>query len=277
MGSSPITLEKRGSIAILTLNRPSQRNALDEEMWDQFDVVLDELDPNSLCAIIITGAGEKAFCAGMYVNPNNPQIATLITAIQKRQREPGHILLRRCRRTIDRLVGLPIPVIAAINGLAYGGGAELAVRCDLRVVDPEAVICFSEVRLGLMPDWGGGVALTRLLGPSRAADLILTARKVAAQEALQLGLVNRISQPGKALDDALDLANTIAANGPRAVRGALEVIRRTLDLRLDQALTVELNRASDLIVAGECVEGITALLSGKKPKFALPNAKKKKK
>ena len=275
MGSTSITFEKRGSIAILTLNRPSQRNALDEEMWDQFDATLDELDPDSFCAIVITGAGEKAFCAGMDVNPNNPQIATLIKAIQKSQREPGQILLRRCRRTIDRLVAFPIPVIAAVNGLAYGGGAELAVRCDLRVVDPQAVICFSEVRLGLMPDWGGGVALTRLLGPSRAADLILTAREVAAKEALELGLVNRISQPGKALDEAVELANAIASNGPKAVRGALEVIRRTLDLRMDQALTVELDRASDLLVAGECVEGITALLSGKKPDFALPKSKKK--
>ena len=165
---------------------------------------------------------------------------------------------------------LPVPIIAAINGLAYGGGAEIATRCDLRVMDADALICFSEVRLGLMPDHGGVVGLTRLLGASRAADLILTARKVGAEEALQMGLINRISPPGKALEDARELARAIAENGPRAVRHALKVIRRTVDISTMDALELETEEAVTLIAGGECIHGITAFLSKIKPVFPEP-------
>ena len=129
-------------------------------------------------------ARKDTFSAGFDVNPANPQITILAEAVKKRSRTAVEEVVRYIRETVDRLVALPVPIIAAINGLAFGGGAELAVRCDMRVMDPGAVICFSEVRLGLMPDWGGGVALSRLLGRSLAADLILTARRVGADEAL---------------------------------------------------------------------------------------------
>ena len=135
------------------------------------------------------------------------------------------------------------------------------------VVDPGAVFCFSEVRLGLMPDWGGGVALTRLIGPGRAADLILTARKVSAEEALSLGLANRVSESDGALAAALELAGAIAKNGPRAVRRALEVLRRTPGLSQSDALTLEMDRAVALIASGECAHGITAFMSRKEPEF----------
>jgi enoyl-CoA hydratase/carnithine racemase len=165
---------------------------------------------------------------------------------------------------------LPVPIIAAINGLAYGGGAEIATRCDLRVMDSGAFICFSEVRLGLMPDHGGVVGLTRLLGASKAADLILTARKVGAQEAVQMGIINRISQSGKALEDACALAFSIAENGPHAVRHALKVIRRTVDMCTMDALELETEEAVTLIARGECIHGIAAFLSKQKPVFPEP-------
>jgi enoyl-CoA hydratase/carnithine racemase len=117
-------------------------------------------------------------------------------------------------------------------------------------MDPDAVICFSEVRLGLMPDHGGAVGLTRLVGPSRAADVILTARRISAPEALSMGLVNRISAPGKALEESLSLARLIAAQGPRAVRHALKVIRRVDELTLQEALELETGEAVDLIASG---------------------------
>src|SRR5262249_33226445 len=239
------------NIAIVMLDRPERRNALNEAMWSELDEAASELEARPGRGVVITGAGDRAFCAGMDVNPDNPQVAGLVEAVQTHDRAPVAALLGRIRATLDRLVGLPVPVIAAVNGLAYGGGAELAVRCDLRVADPAAVFCFSEVRLGLMPDMGGGVALTRLLGPSRAADLVLTARRVGAPEALALGLVNRVSAPGKALEEALDLAAAVAKNGPRAVRAALDVIRTTGDLSERDALALELERATTLIVSGE--------------------------
>jgi enoyl-CoA hydratase/carnithine racemase len=146
----------------------------------------------------------------------------------------------------------------------------MAVRCDLRVMDPAATIAFSEVRLGLMPDWGGGVALTRVVGRARAADLILTARRVAAEEALRLGLVNRVSAPSACLVEAKDLAETIAHNGPRAVRATLRLIRHIDGTSDTGALALELDQAAKLIASGECVLGVGAFLSRTTPSFPDP-------
>jgi len=134
-------------------------------------------------------------------------------------------------------------------------------------MDPDAVICFSEVRLGLMPDWGGGAALVRLIGPSRAADLILTARRVEAAVAMHLGLVNRISRPGQALEEAVSIAEMIAVNGPGAVRHALEVIRQSMNLSFSRALDLEAEKAASLIMSGECIYGVAAFLEKKEPEF----------
>ncbi len=266
--SGDVLCEVRGHVAVLTLSRPERRNALDRSTWRKLGSVLERL-PRAR-AIVVTGAGDRAFCAGMDVNPDNPHIAGITDAVQTHDRRPVDAMLGELRSIVDRLFAQPLPVIAAINGLAFGGGAELAARCDLRVVDPAATICFSETRLGLMPDLGGGVALTRLLGPSRAADLILTARRVDAHEALALGLVNRVSAPGGALAEAMELAESIAKNGPRAVRESLAIIRRTPDLSLEDALALELDRACTLIASGECVFGIGAFLSRSEPVFPDP-------
>ena len=265
-----IGIKRQGHIAITTLNRPAKKNAFDKHMWDCLDQVTAELAASLPRVIILTGAGDKAFCAGFDVNPENPLLKPLLAAMEGHDKGPAYDLVRRIRTSVDHLVTLPVPIIAAINGLAYGGGAEIASRCDLRVMDPGAVICFSEVRLGLMPDQGGVVGLTRLVGASRAADLILTARKVGAQEAFQLGLTNRISAPGKALEEALSLALSISENGPRAVRHALSVIRRTGDLTTEEALDLETREAVTLIASGESIHGVSAFLTRQKPEFPEP-------
>lgn len=262
-----IRLHRQGHITIITLDRPVKHNALDRHMWDCLDKAVGELRQNLPRVIILTGAGDKAFCAGFDVNPENPLLAPLFAAAESRDKDPADDLIRRIRTSTDRLVSLPVPIIAAINGLAYGGGAEIASRCDLRVMDPMAVFCFSEVRLGLMPDHGGVVGLTKLVGASHAADLILTARKVDAREALQLGLTNRISEPDKVLEEAFNLATAIAENGPRAVRHALAVIRKTADLTTQEALELETQEAVDLVASGECIHGVAAFLTRKKPDF----------
>ena len=267
MSDSDIHIERDGHIAVVTFDRPQRRNAFNEERWSRLEEIVSKLKDQLPRVVVMTGAGEEAFCAGMDVNPDNPQIADLIDAVQAHDRSPVEVLIRRIRNAIDSLVSLPVPIIAALNGNAYGGGAELAARCDFRVIDPKAVICFAEVRLGLMPDWGGGVALTRLVGPGKAADLILLARQVKAAEALNLGLVNRISSPDKALDESIALAETIAKHGPRAVQLALEVIRRTADMPLQEALELETDRAVTLIASGECYHGIAAFLEKKDPEF----------
>jgi len=267
MSDFGINLERKEKIAIITIDRPNMRNALNEAMWDDLDRVTDSLRDDLPRVVIVRGRGDKAFCAGMDVSLDNPQIVQFAKAIENKDEKPVETLIYRLRNAVDRLVSLPVPIIAAINGLAYGGGAELASRCDLRVVDPKAVIRFSEVSLGLMPDWGGGVALTRLLGPGKAAELILTARTVNAHEALEMGLVNRISKAGKVLEEAEALAESISANGPRAVRSALEVIRKSCDMPFEQALELESKRAVSLIASGECYHGITAFLEKRKADF----------
>jgi enoyl-CoA hydratase len=270
MADYGIRLEREGQIAVVIFDRPGRQNTLDEHMWACMEQVVTDLKTRLPRAVVLTGSGDRAFCAGFDVNLENPMVARLIDAVQKHEKGPVYDLIRRVRTTTDSLVMLPVPIIAAINGLAYGGGAEIATRCDLRVMDADALICFSEVRLGLMPDHGGVVGLTRLLGASRAADLILTARKVGAEEALQMGLINRISPPGKALEDARELARAIAENGPRAVRHALKVIRRNVDISTMDALELETEEAVTLIAGGECIHGITAFLSKIKPVFPEP-------
>ncbi len=271
-GSNPLRIpgaERKHHVALITLRRPDKKNALNPALWQGLSDAVAGIAADLPRAVVITGAG-AAFSAGMDINPANPQIANLVDATRSHDPEPMAALLRDLRTVLDSLVELPVPVIAAINGLAYGGGAELAIRCDLRVIDPEAHICFSEVRLGLMPDLGGGVALTRLVGPGRAADLILTARKLRAREALYLGVVNRVSEPGDVVAEALSMARAIAANGPRATRAALEVIRRTPDLAEPDALALEQRLAATLMASGECVHGISAFVARAEPEFPDP-------
>jgi len=266
MSEYGVRLERKDKVAVITFNRPERRNAFNEAMWSGLEQTVQELQESLPRVIIVTGSG-KAFCAGFDINPDNPQISGLIEWVQKKERAPVETLIKRMQSAVNDLVTLPVPVIAAINGDAYGGGAELASRCDLRVMDPQAVICFAEVKLGLMPDWGGGPGLTRLIGASQAADMILTGRKVGANEALRIGLVNRISVPGMALDEAMAMAEIIAKNGPRAVRHALTVIRQSHELTMKQALALECQEAVTLITSGECIQGITAFLSKQPPEF----------
>jgi enoyl-CoA hydratase/carnithine racemase len=270
MSDGTVSVERRGAIAVVTLDRPTRRNALSAAMWTALGRAADELGARPPRAVVLTGAG-GAFSAGMDVNPDNPHVAGLVEAVQRRDPAPVRAMLDELHAVLDRWFALPVPIIAAVGGLAYGGGAELATRCDLRVAEPAATFCFSEVRLGLMPDWGGGVALARLIGPGRAADLILTARKVGADEAMALGLVNRVAAAGAAVDEAIALATQIADNGPRAVRAALGVIRRGGDLAWRDAVAAELDAAATLIATGECQTGIAAFLSRTTPVFPDPD------
>ncbi|MBC2737748.1 MAG: enoyl-CoA hydratase/isomerase family protein [Desulfobacteraceae bacterium] len=268
MTSAGIAMEKRGPLALVTMRRPERKNVFNQAMFEQLASIAGSLrqDPE-LRAVVIAGAGPDAFSAGFDVNPDNPMVAKMAGAMERGDTEPIARSIETLRAAVDGFVTLPVPVIAAINGQAFGGGAELAVRCDLRVMDPGAEICFSEVTLGLIPDWGGGATLTHLVGAAVAADLILTARRVSADEALRLGLVNRISPPGQALEAALEIAGAIMGNGPRAVRSALKVIRNGRDLSLEATLALEKKTAVELIASGECLHGIGAFLNGQVPDF----------
>lgn len=267
MTSEGIVLERKGRIAVVTLNRPSRLNAFNRLMLEELGRVTAELKKRLPRVIIITGAGDKAFSAGFDVNPDNPLLMELYDAMGKKDRPAIIRGMRFVIDTVGNFVSLPVPIIAAINGQAYGGGAELSIRCDMRVMNKKAVICMSEVKLGLMPDWGGGATLAHLIGPARAADLILSARKVSADEALHLGLTNRVSDDDRCLDEALALAEAISKNGPRAIRHALSVIRQSRNLSLDKTLELELEEAVTLVESGESVHGVTAFLEKREADF----------
>lgn len=267
MTGGKIQLERNNKIALLTMDRVNKKNAFDESMFLALEKVTDELKHNLPRAIIITGAGDEAFSAGFDINPENPMVADCLKVLDGNDLKPARRLVNRMRQAVDKFIALPVPIIAAINGLAYGGGMELATRCDLRVMDQNAQLCFSEVSLGLMPDWGGGPCLTKLVGSAVAADLILTARAIKAEEAFTLGLVNRISKAGQSVDEALNLAKQIARNGPKAVRCALSVIRQSHGIPLEKALDLEAETAIKLITSGEYRHGITAFMNKKKPEF----------
>ncbi len=264
--SGKILLERKNKIALVTISRISRKNTFDESMFSALEKVTAELKLELPRVIIITGVGD-AFSAGFDVSPENPLTADFMKVMDSSDVKTARKLVCRMRKAVDEFIALPVPIIAAINGLAYGGGMELAVRCDLRVMDQTAQLCFSEVRLGLMPDWGGGPCLAGLVGSAVATDLILTARAVGAGEALNIGLVNRVSDAGQNLNEALNLAAQIAQNGPKAVRQALYIIRQSQRLSLEKALDLEIDLAAELIASGECMYGITAFMEKKKPEF----------
>ena len=267
MTDNRISLERKNKIAVVTMDRPEKNNAFDSSMFEALEQVTRELDRDHPRAVVLTGADDRAFCSGFDVNLENPMTTEFLDAVNKKDTALAGKLINRMRSAIDGFVGLPVPIIAAVNGLAYGGGMELATRCDLRVMDIGAELCFSEVQLGLMPDWGGGACLARLVGTAIATDLILTARVVNAEEAARIGLINRVSDRGRCLDDAMKLAEQISSNGPKAVSHALAVLRQSRDLPLKEALDKEAETAAKLIASGECIHGITAFMEKKTPQF----------
>ncbi|MBT8494470.1 MAG: enoyl-CoA hydratase/isomerase family protein [Deltaproteobacteria bacterium] len=269
MAEGRIRVERSGQLATITIDRPGRRNAFNRALWSELGQAAASLTERPPRAVVLTGAGD-VFTAGMDVAPDNPQVAELVSAVQSNDEAPVRAMLDEIHRALDALFALPVPIIAAVNGLAYGGGAEIATRCDLRVLDADAVVCFSEVRLGLMPDLGGGVALANLVGTGRAADLILTARKLRAEEALSLGWANRVAPAGSALAVANEIAADIASNGPRAVRAALGVLRRSSGRVFEDAIADEVTTATRLIASGECSYGIAAFLSKSQPVYPDP-------
>jgi len=208
MSEPRVLHERRGDAVLVTLNAPERRNAIDQQMVDGLHAVLDALwHDESVAALVITGAGEKAFAAGADI-------------AQLRERTSRDALKAINSGIFGRIEEFPAPVIAAIRGFALGGGCELAIACDLRVLGQSAKLGQPEVKLGIIPAAGGTYRLPRLCGLGRARELIYTGRMVAADEALRIGLANVVVPDGEVVDAALALANDIAQNGRLAVRGA---------------------------------------------------------
>lgn len=246
-----IELVKEGRLAIITINRPHVMNALDAESGRQLHQALDEFGSNpELWVGIVTGAGEKAFCTGA-------DIRDLLPAIEE-QALPAS--------PVGGLVGWK-PLIAAINGLALGGGLEIALACDIRIASETAQLGTPEVALGLIPGWGGSQRLPRLIPGAKAAEMLLTGQPITAGEAYRIGLVNQVVAPGQLMPTARRWAEVILQKAPLAVRAAKEAMARGLNMSLDDGLELESRLVARLMATEDYTEGVTAFLEKRGANF----------
>jgi enoyl-CoA hydratase len=245
-------------ILIVTLNRPDVSNALNTQMGLDLVEVFEEfsIDLGDLRAVIVTGSGEKAFCAGGDLKQRN--------GMTDEAWQAQHLIFERMVRAI---LGCPIPVIAAVNGAAYGGGCEIAAACDFIYAASTARFALTEVTLGIMPGAGGTQNLTRAVGERRAKELIMSGLPFTAAEGEAWGLVNRVVEPAELMEAALTIARRIAANGPLAVRQAKQSIHRGLQMSLGDGLAFEIEAYNRLVPTEDRREGVRAFNERRKPVF----------
>jgi enoyl-CoA hydratase len=252
-----IDLELRGSMALIRLARPEKLNALSRQMKQQLRCILDELEDNrDVRALILTGAGGRAFCAGTDI----ADLALLDEHNAKEFAEEGQQLG-------DRLEHFPVPVIAAINGIAAGGGTELALGCHLRLASRNAQLSLPEIKLGIIPGYGGTQRVMRVIGVGRALEMILTGKSISAEEAERLGLVNRVVEPERLIGEAESLASQIAQFSPLAIRACLRAVVQGRELPLEKGLALERELFGPLFATEDMHEGTRAFLEKRKPTF----------
>ncbi|MFM9108264.1 MAG: enoyl-CoA hydratase/isomerase family protein [Chloroflexota bacterium] len=253
-----IDVSRDHHVATVTLNRPEALNAFNSEELAALVQAFSWLrsEPGIRC-VILTGAGEKAFAAGADIK----QMAGL-------DEQGGHEFGELGHAAANAIERFPQPVIAAVNGYAFGGGCELALACDLRICSENAVFGQPEVKLGIPPGWGGSQRLPRAVGPGMAAELILTGRNVRADEALRIGLVNAVHPLPDLLPKARELADAIAANSPCAVRAAKAAMSRSFAGNPATGLDTELRLFAAAFATADQKEGMQAFIDKRKPEFA---------
>jgi enoyl-CoA hydratase len=252
-----LLLERRGRVTVLTVNRPERLNALSRDLLEQIGraVLTFAADP-AQGALILTGAGEKSFVAGADI----AELAALGPAEAVEYSRFG-------QGVMDGIEASAKPVIAAINGYALGGGCELALACHVRLAAEQAVLGLPEVGLGTIPGFGGTQRLPRIVGLGRAQELVMTGRRVKADEALALGLVSRVVPQGLLLAEAEALAHAILRNGPLAVAAALAAMRSGAGLPLEEGLRLEREAFGRMAASGDMREGLKAFLKKRPADF----------
>jgi len=252
-----LRLERRGAVTLLEVHRPAVLNALNRATLAEIEAAARGFveDPDQ-GALIVTGAGEKSFISGADINE--------LAVLDPRGAEE---ISRFGQRVVEALERSPKPVIAAVNGYAFGGGCELALACHIRLASDNAVLGLPEVGLGIIPGYGGTQRLPRLVGPGRALELILTGRRVKADEAERIGLVNRVVPLASLREEVTKLALAILKNGPLAVAAALEAVTRGMQLPLDEGLRFESGRFGILAASEDMHEGLQAFLEKRPAKF----------
>jgi enoyl-CoA hydratase len=254
-----ITLEVEDGIALITLNRPSVLNALNGSVLHELGAALARIDGDQdvRCAIL-TGAGEKAFAAGADIGELNALPSGMAGAVQAKRGQALTLMIERLR----------VPVIAAVNGFALGGGCELAMACDIRLASENAKFGQPEVNLGLIPGYGGTQRTTRLTGRGWAMYLCLTGEMIGAAEALRIGLVQKVVPQAELLGEAKRIAGLIAAKAPLAIAATKRAIDEGAGIPLTEALAIEALNFGLMVETDDFTEGTKAFLEKRKPNFA---------
>ncbi|MCD7946307.1 MAG: enoyl-CoA hydratase-related protein [Clostridiales bacterium] len=250
-----IQYEVQGAVAVLTIDRPKALNALNSAVLEELDAAVSAIDLDAVRCLVITGSGEKSFVAGADIGE--------MSALTKAE---GEAFGKKGNDVFRKIETLPIPVIAAVNGFALGGGNELAMSCDIRICSDNAVFGQPEVGLGITPGFGGTQRLARLVSPGMAKQLIYTARNIKADEALRIGLVNAVYPQEELMPAALKMAAGIAKNAPIAVRACKKAINEGLEKGMDDALVLEEGLFGSCFETHDQVEGMGCFMSREKPK-----------
>lgn len=254
-----INYEAEGAVAVLTINRPKALNALNSAVLDEINEAIDAIDLDTVRALIITGAGEKSFVAGADIG----EMSTLTKAEGEAFGKKGNDVFRKIET-------LPIPVVAAVNGFALGGGCELSMACDIRICSENAVFGQPEVGLGITPGFGGTQRLARTVGVGMAKQLIYTARNIKSAEALRIGLVNAVYPLEELMPAAKKMAGMIASNAPIAVRNCKKAINDGLQTDIDNALVIEEKLFGDCFETEDQKYGMAFFLDRNKEKVKEP-------
>ena len=249
--------EREDGVAIVTLNRPEKLNSLTGAMiLELSELFRGFASAPSLRAVVLTGTGEKAFCVG-----------TDISELAEGDEATALHISQRGQTLCDLIEQCPVPVIAAINGIAVGGGCELALACHIRLATAHTRFSLPETRLGIMPGYGGTQRMPREVGQSRALEIMLGGREVSAGDAERLGLISRVVDAANLLTEAKSLAQDIAKLAPLAIRACLESVRVGLELPLEEGLAVETRLFAELFETADMREGTRAFLEKRSPRF----------
>jgi enoyl-CoA hydratase len=250
-----VHLTRQDEFALITLDRQEALNALSSAVLHELAQAFDRVADSDARALIVTGAGGKAFCAGADIKELTGRSLTE----QRRDAAFGQAVL-------SRLDTLPMPSVAAINGYAFGGGLELALACTFRIAVPAAKMGLPEIKLGLIPGYGGTQRLPRAVGEARALEMILCGRTVEAEEALRIGLVHRIAD-GDPVEAAIAFARAFSGFGLPALRLARDAVKRALEVPLHEGLNIEADLNTLAFQTQDALEGMNAFMEKRKPKF----------
>jgi len=252
-----IKTENRDGLLIVTIDRPKTLNALNAQTVEEiFHAFLDAKEDDGVKAVIVTGAGEKAFVAGADIN----ELAKKTPITGKDTSERGQFIFSFIER-------FPKPVIAAINGFALGGGCELALACHIRIASEKAQIGLPEVTLGIIPGYGGTQRMARLLGKGKALELICTGDRIGAAEAEKIGLVNKVVPADQLISAAEEMARKIMSRGPLAIRAAIEAVTRGSEMPFEEGQFLEATLFGLLCASEDTKEGMNAFLEKRPANF----------